>query len=251
MDSVLQLLALVEQAMATVASALPLGYAFGAGMVASVNPCGFLMLPAFGTYYLGLEGAGEEGRPPLLRAAQAVGLGLMATLGFVALFGTVGLVLALVGRGLAAYFPYGGLLIGLGLVGLGVWLLVTGHSVGILAASRVQPTFGGTAASVFLFGIGYGISSLACTLPVFLVVVGTALVSRGMLDALGQFVSFGLGMGLVLTLVTLGVAFFKGVVTGRLRRLFPYVHRVSAVFVLLAGLYVVYYWLVPGGLLGQ
>lgn len=251
MDDILQLLALVEQAMATVAAALPLGYAFGAGMVASVNPCGFLMLPAFGTYYLGLEGAEEERRPALVRAAQAVGLGLMATLGFVALFGMVGLVLALVGRGLTAYFPYGGLLIGVGLVVLGVWLLVSGHSLGILAASRVQPAFGGGhVASVFLFGIAYGIGSLACTLPVFLVVVGTALVSRGLVEALGQFVSFGLGMGLVLTLVTLGVAFFKGVVTGRLRRLLPHVHRVSAVLVLLAGLYVVYYWLVPGGLLG-
>ena len=31
----------------------PLGYAFVAGMIASVNPCGFVLLPA----YLGLDGA--------------------------------------------------------------------------------------------------------------------------------------------------------------------------------------------------
>jgi cytochrome c biogenesis protein CcdA len=31
----------------------PLGYAFVAGMVASVNPCGFVLLPAYLSYYLG------------------------------------------------------------------------------------------------------------------------------------------------------------------------------------------------------
>ncbi|MGA7671260.1 MAG: hypothetical protein WBW04_12620, partial [Nitrolancea sp.] len=32
--------------------ALPLGYAFGAGMVAAVNPCGFALLPAYLGLYL-------------------------------------------------------------------------------------------------------------------------------------------------------------------------------------------------------
>ena len=32
---------------------LPVGYAFGAGMVSTVNPCGFAMLPAYLAFYLG------------------------------------------------------------------------------------------------------------------------------------------------------------------------------------------------------
>ena len=32
---------------------IPLGYAFGAGMVSTVNPCGFAMLPAYLGLYLG------------------------------------------------------------------------------------------------------------------------------------------------------------------------------------------------------
>ena len=35
-----------------IGSFLPLGFAFAAGMVATVNPCGFVMLPAFLTMYL-------------------------------------------------------------------------------------------------------------------------------------------------------------------------------------------------------
>ena len=40
----------------------PLGLAFAPGMVATVNPCGFAMLPAYLGYFLGLEGQGQ-GRP--------------------------------------------------------------------------------------------------------------------------------------------------------------------------------------------
>jgi cytochrome c biogenesis protein CcdA len=34
--------------MANLTELLPVGYAFAAGMVASVNPCGFFMLPSYG-----------------------------------------------------------------------------------------------------------------------------------------------------------------------------------------------------------
>ena len=40
----------VEAAVANVAGFLPVGWAFAAGMVASVNPCGFLMLPTYISY---------------------------------------------------------------------------------------------------------------------------------------------------------------------------------------------------------
>lgn len=37
----------------SVADPIPLGYAFGAGMVSTVNPCGFAMLPAYPGSFLG------------------------------------------------------------------------------------------------------------------------------------------------------------------------------------------------------
>src|SRR6185312_4342948 len=41
--------------------ALPLGYAFGAGMVAAVNPCGFALLPAYLMLYLGDASEAKRG----------------------------------------------------------------------------------------------------------------------------------------------------------------------------------------------
>jgi cytochrome c biogenesis protein CcdA len=97
---------------------------------------------------------------------------------------------------------------------------------------------------MFLFGIAYGISSLSCTLPIFLVVVGTALGSGTLLISLAQFMGYALGMGTVLAAITIGTALFREAMERWLRRLMPYVHRVSALFLIGAGIYLIYYWLV-------
>ena len=114
----------------------------------------------------------------------------------------------------------------------------------------MQARFGTGVKDVFLFGIGYGVCSLSCTLPIFLVVVGTALATGSLAFALTQFLSYGLGMGLILTLVTVSAAVFRGALATKLKALIPYVHRISAVFMVAAGLYIVYYWVVLGQVFG-
>jgi cytochrome c biogenesis protein CcdA len=243
----------IQSGVSTFARLLPLGYAFAAGMVATVNPCGILLLPSLVALYLSRgEGEGSTHVSATSRAGRALVLGLMATLGFVALFGAVGLVIGLGGRALAAYFPIGGLLIGAGLVALGAWLALTGQGFGILAASQAmgRVELRDDLRSLFLFGVAYAVTSLACTLPIFLVVVGPALAAGSVLSAAGQFVSYALGMGSVLTAVILGAAFFQGLVQRSVRRVVPYVHRLSASFLLGAGLFVIHYWAKSIGILG-
>ncbi len=239
-----------QGSMATLAAILPLGYAFGAGMVAAVNPCGVLLLPSLVAYAL-TRGASAPSSG-LQRAGRALLFGAMATLGFVALFAAVGLVIGAGGYAVAAAFPVAGLLVGVALVGLGAWLAFSGREFGLLAASRAldRVRLGRDLRSLFLFGVGYALTSLACTLPVFLVVAGSALAMRGPVAAVGQFVSYALGMGAVLTVVVLGAAFFEGTVTRSVHGLLPYVHRLSAAFLLGAGLFVVNYWLASGTLPG-
>src|SRR5713226_1835702 len=51
-----------------VGTGLPFGYAFAAGMVAAVNPCGFALLPAYVGLYLGRERTPDALPRRLLRA---------------------------------------------------------------------------------------------------------------------------------------------------------------------------------------
>jgi cytochrome c biogenesis protein CcdA len=167
----------------------------------------------------------------------------VATAGFLAILMVVGLIIAAGGQWLIRVFPYAGVAIGGAMVVLGIWLLVTRRSLGILAASRVTVSPQRNMRNVFLFGIAYAVGSLSCALPIFLVVVGGSLASQGLMDSFMQFIGYGLGMGTILIAVTVGAALFRGTVAKGLRSAIPYVHRMSALFLAGAGAYLVYYWL--------
>lgn len=233
-----------EVAAAGLAAGLPVGYAFGAGMVASVNPCGFLLLPSYISFNLGTDSAGYYAGHPVTRALRALGLGLVATAGFVLVFAVTGMVISLGGQWLAGYFAPIGALVGLGMAALGVWLLVSQRTLGLDAATRVSFAPRRTLFNGFLFGIAYAAGSLGCTLPIFLVVVGSAIAARDAGQALGQFVGYSLGMGSVMTAVTLSVALFRGALGRTLRAAVPHVPRLSALFLIGAGAYLMYYWTV-------
>ncbi len=86
-------------------------------------------------------------------------------------------------------------------------------------------------------------------MPIFLAVVGSAFTSRDYVTASGQFVLYALGMSVVVVGVTLAVATFRETVTARARRAMRYIQPASAALLLLAGDYIMYYWLTLGGLL--
>lgn len=237
----------LEAAVSRLTDVLPVGYAFAAGMVASVNPCGALMLPSYIFFQLG---TGEERElPTVARVLKALRLAAATTAGFAVVFGAVGMVISVGGRWLTGFFPYAGLFIGLAMLGLGLWLLLSHRSLGILAASRISVTPQRSVGNMMMFGVAYAVSSLSCTLPVFLVVVGSALTAGGWMLSLAQFMGYALGMGAVFALVTVGTSLFRQAVEGWLRRILPHVHRVSALFLVGAGVYLIYYWVFEVGLL--
>lgn len=238
-----------ESTIAGIASGLPFGWAFAAGMVASVNPCGFFMLPAYLSYQLSTGSNHSPAVSGLVRALQALLLGLAATSGFIVVMAAAGLVIGMTGQRLVQAFPYAGVLVGIGLMGLGIWLWITHRSFGIIAASRFSVTPQRGLTNVFLFGIAYAVGSLSCTLPIFLLVAGAAVSAGSLAGSVTQFLSFGLGMGAVLIIVTIGVALFRDAIGRSLRRLLPHVHRTSALFLIGAGAYLVYYWTALSGLI--
>jgi cytochrome c biogenesis protein CcdA len=161
----------------------------------------------------------------------------------VLIFAAIGAVIGTGGTWLVTVFPYAGLSIGAAMIALGIWMLVTKRSVSIMAASRASVAPGRGLRNVFLFGVGYAAGSLSCTLPVFLVVVGTTLATGGFAASLANFIGYALGMGTILVAVTLGTVLFRGGVARALRGAFPHIHRTSALFLVGAGAYLIWYWL--------
>jgi cytochrome c biogenesis protein CcdA len=236
-----------EAAVANLAGLLPVGFAFAAGMVASVNPCGFFMLPAYISYHLGAEETGFYQQSAARRLSKSLLLGAVTTAGFLVVFAVAGSIISAGGQWLVRVFPYAGVAIGGVMVVVGLWLLVTHRTLGIMAASRVTVSPQRNLRNVFMYGIVYALGSLSCTLPIFLVVVGSSLASQGLLASFSQFIGYALGMGTILVAVTIGAALFQGTVARGLRKAIPYVHRASALFMLGAGVYLVYYWVFFAG----
>jgi cytochrome c-type biogenesis protein len=225
---------------------LPVGFAFGAGMVAAVNPCGFAMLPAYLSLYLGAPEEEFARRTAGARALRALLVSLAVSSGFVLLFGAAGVVVAAGGHALLGAMPWVGLSIGVVLGVLGLWMLA-GQSLYASFFQRIAGRLGSpkvaTPKGFFLFGLGYGAASLSCTLPVFLLVVGNGIAAGGFLPAMSRFMGYALGMASVIVTLTLALALFKGGLVAWFGRIVPHVRLASAVLLLGAGVYLILYWL--------
>lgn len=233
---------------------LPVGYAFGAGMVTAVNPCGFAMLPVYLSLYLGAEDSHYSEQASFLRILRAFGVTAVVTGGFATVFGGVGLLVSIGGSFLMAITPWVAVAVGVLFVLLGLWVL-TGHYLSIGFMMRLAAKVGDprrmSVGGFFLFGVAFGATSLSCALPVFLAVVGGSLITDEFGSGLVPFASFIGGMGSVLLVLTMGIALVKErVVVGTLRRFLPYVQKLSALFIILSGTYIIYYWLSSGILFG-
>ncbi len=218
----------------------PIGLAFAAGLVATLNPCGFAMLPAYLSYFMGLDGAEEDERTNS-GVGQALKVGAIVSSGFLVVFGTTGLLINAGVRSIIDWIPYVALGIGVAMVVLG-FAMFRGYelSIGFLKVN------GGTASrdkkSVFTFGVSYALASLSCTLPVFLSVVVGSIASTSFISGFLTYVAYGLGMSALLMALTLAVAFAKQGVLRRMRSMLNYVQRLSAGFLVVAGLYITWFW---------
>jgi cytochrome c biogenesis protein CcdA len=186
-------------------------------MVATVNPCGFAMLPA----YLALVA-----RDNLARAFVS---GLVMTAGFVTFFGLFGLLVTPLAGTLKRYLPFVTVVIGLGMIVIGILLLI-GKDLYLrlpkLSAAPKSPW------SMYGYGIAFAIASLSCAIGPFLAVVGASLQTGGV-----AFLAYALGMGLVVT----ALAVAGSVLAPRIRKLLPHVGRIGGAVLVVVGAYVTYY----------
>lgn len=238
--------ALLSELLSGLAAVLPFGLAFGAGMIAAVNPCGFAMLPAYLSLYLGTEEGGYAERSALRRALRALRVGFVVSSGFVLLFGLAGVVISAGGTVLIGAMPVLGVLVGEVLVVLGAWMLLAGRGPYAVVFGRLATRLGDPrevgSRGFFLFGLAYGTASLGCTLPAFLAVVGSGIAAGGVVPGVVRFLGYGLGMASVLMALTVALAFFKEGLVKWLRGALSYVQTASAILLILAGAYVVFYW---------
>ena len=243
---------MIENFIVNLGKILPFGYAFGAGMATAVSPCGIAMLPAYVSLYLGVEKRGLLTSSLLRRISRALIMSGAVTLSFVVFFGAMGALISAGGQFLLAFIPWITVFIGVALILLGILLVAGVHiytSLPACLAARLGNLGGSGLKGFIIFGIAYAIAALSCTLPVFLAVVSGALTVGGFTSGLFQFVSFALGMGFIITLVAISSVIFKETVNRWLRRLVPFIAKISGILLIFAGGYILYFWFRVGDIL--
>lgn len=213
----------------------PFALALAAGMAATVNPCGFALLPAYLAAFIG-DADQERARP----VPRAFAVSAAVTAGFVAVFGGFGLVITPLALSVEKYLPWATIVIGVALVALGI-SLARGRELNAHIPKLNKGGRDGTLVSMFLYGVSYAVASLSCTIGPFLAVTSTTFRSANLASGVAVFVAYALGMGIVVTALTVAVALAKAGVVGRLRQAMPYVSRASGYLLVVAGAYVAWY----------
>jgi cytochrome c biogenesis protein CcdA len=206
-------------------------------MLATVNPCGFAMLPAYLGYFLGVDGHDRDVRASI---GRSLGVGLSVSAGFLAVFSVVGLAIYHLSATVDRWTPWATIIIGVGLVVLGIAMLRGFEPV----VSLPKLNRGGrerSGQSMFVFGVSYAIASISCALPLFTGAVAGTFRRENLLSSLAVFVAYSLGMTLVLLVLTVSMGMARQSIVQWLRRALAYVTRASGALLILAGAYLTHY----------
>jgi len=222
-----------------------LALAFGAGLLAPVNPCGFGLLPAVLTATSG--GISHPDNPGfiaglLARLTAGLRAGLALALGFTATSTVIGLLLTVGVRSVITLVPWVAAALGAVLALVGLAMLAGWHPALRLPGHHPDPTNVTGTRRLVAFGSGYAIASASCTLAVLLAVV-TQAAATTWIGVIAVFTAYAAGSALLLTSLALLAAGTTTALARSLHAIAPYASRIAGALLALSGLYLLYYWL--------
>jgi cytochrome c biogenesis protein CcdA len=216
---------------------VPLATAFTAGLVAAVNPCGFPMLPAYLSWFIGMD---DEEVDASHRVGRALLSGSSVAFGFLLVFAGLGIPINAGFSGIYRAMPWFTVVMGAAFVMLGVAML-RGYRLEVVLPHLDRGAKSRRYRSMVLFGASYAIASLSCTLPIFLVYVAGTAHRSNWLSGFVAFLAYGAGITLVLLALSLAIALARDSMVRTMRSLVRFADRAAAVLLVIVGVYLVYY----------
>ncbi|HLE45795.1 MAG TPA: cytochrome c biogenesis protein [Thermoplasmata archaeon] len=212
------------------------------------SPCSFPMFPGYMAFFLGIDSEHPEGRS----RKRSVAFGVISSLGIILVYGMIGVVVLAIGAAATAVVPALQPIVGGILIAMGV-LMFTAVQFNFLVnpfrkvRQRLFPswtpnTVQSTSGKLFSYGVGYGAAGFGCVAPPFIAAVLNATTLGGPLSGLTVLLVYaliviGIMIAVTFVLATLGQAALK-----KINRYTETIKKVSAVVLIIAGIYLVYYW---------
>lgn len=213
-------------------------YSFILGVLAAVNPCGFVLLPTYLIFFLGTREETELTTSERMRRALVVSSGI--SIGFLAIFFVIGVISRLFTQWIELNAKYASLAIGIVLV-IGGARMLTGWT-----PKFALPQIGGVQTKTFratvIYGVAYAIASIGCTIGFLTTAVFGSIALHGFISGVFSILLYGLGMAMLVTALTVSLAFAKTGIVTMIKNRLHIVQRLGAIFVTITGIYLVLYW---------
>ena len=209
------------------------------GLVAAVNPCGFILLPTYLMYFLGISnGAPGTQKASIMRALK---VSAAVSAGFLSVFMVAGVISYNFTQFINENSKYATGVIGAALIVLGIMML-RGYKPPFMTPQINTGEKDQTIKSMFIYGVAYAVASIGCTIGLFIATVFSTSSRDGVVAGVGNVVAYGAGMALLVSALTIALAFANTGLLKFLRRGLGYIDRIAAVFVVLSGLYLLWYF---------
>ncbi|MDP4835416.1 MAG: hypothetical protein NWR33_06245, partial [Ilumatobacteraceae bacterium] len=212
-------------------------YSLLLGMLAAVNPCGFVLLPTYLIAYLSVTDDATVG----VRLRRSIVVGTSVASGFLVVFVVVGIISRIFTNWIEANAKYPALVIGIALIIMGV-RMVFGWRPKLWAPSLSGASRRDSFVGMFGFGVVYAIASIGCTIGLLTTAVMGSFSRDGVVSGVFSVVLYGLGMGVFVVALTTTLAFAKTALVRGGRGIMQTIDRVSSMLVLATGVYLTWYW---------
>ncbi|MEY2446404.1 MAG: cytochrome c-type biosis protein [Ilumatobacteraceae bacterium] len=216
-----------------------LATSFTAGLLAVMNPCGFVLLPTYLVYFLGMDNLrpGAE-RAPMLRAVK---VSVAVSAGFMSIFVVIGAITKLSTGWFVQKAHWVALLIGIAMFALGVATLF-GYRIRFVVPRLDIGRRDRGIRSMYVFGLAYAVASIGCTIGPFTGTVLGSFSTKGLRTGITAIALYGVAMALVVAALTVTLAFANTALLHLLRRGMAWVEQATGVLLILTGLYLCWYW---------
>ena len=229
-------------------------FAVVAGVASFFSPCAFPLLPSYFSFY---QTAGRHTEGPRRGTGKALRFGLAAALGVITFALILGLIIAVLGTGVAQTLSISGpgpsqfVRIFRGVVGIILLTLGIAQLLGWNLKPAFMDSFAfytrpnregerGPAASLYLYGLGYNAAGMGCTGPILAGLVVAALASGGVASALSAFLVFAVTMGALMLAVSLLVAASEETLITQMKAAAPKIKRAASYVLILVGAFNIY-----------
>lgn len=214
-------------------------YSLLLGMLAAVNPCGFVLLPTYLVAYLSVS----DDTDVATRLRRSLVVGGSVSAGFLVVFLIVGAISRLFTNWIEINAKYVSLVVGLALIVMGVRML-SGWRPRIWVPALSGESRRNGVVGMFAFGVVYAIASIGCTIGLLTTAILGSFTRDGLVSGVLSVVMYGFGMALFVTALTTTLAFAKTALVRGGRGVMSVVSYVSSGLVLITGIYLAWYWYV-------